>query len=857
MQTMKSAAASARALAISAALMACLAAVVSHAGTWSSRIDEPWSQELVDIVPLDNGLWVGCGGDGASSFVAAFDAVGGIPWAVQFTHPDLWLTSLTRLPGGDIVVAGTIWPPTGNSEVFLARLSAGGAIAWERTMGGTEDEMVFGVEATRNGEIFVAAQSRSYGSGNYDAWLLRVRDDGSIVWQEAIGSAAIEYPWAAKEAPDGTIWVVGSAQAYGAGGGDAWILRLDAAGTILSQVAVGGAGGDQATAVDVGPDGTAWVAGVSSSCPGGLLSDAYVASFDPGGNLSWARTFGVSGSDRAAAIVATSPCGAFLAGHFDFAPGSGAEGDAFLAHVSSGGDASWVRRYDAGLDESVASLVLAPDGGLIAAGYTDTAGISSRDPWILRTDAAGGVDPSCGVPLSETISTAPCGDVVTITNAPVVSTNAVSTVLAPLSAPWAPTSLLACMGDGGGFSGTGQRAYIYPRFTGELANLQETSDGGFIFSTTIWTGTSASSPAIVRTDAMLMPMWAVRVDTSSLDRQVRVQALAETPDCGFLVAGHQSNPGGTATEGLLLKLDGSGAPQWGETLARFAVTTIFALTVDDLGTAFVAGTASYSPWLAVVDPMGGIVASRCYRQGSVSGFQSIERLMDGRLVGTFGGSPAEGVAVVKSDLSLVWMRRAPPLAGSTYLRTALQLAQGDIAFVIDNAVHRFDLAGTQLGSVAVLGLRNDDALGAAVMPDGGLALAGMWFTTPTLDIDFPVVKLDRSLAFHWASDIGTDIRSEFTGREALIPTSGGGLAAGGFTDFGGGASGPWLLKLNEMGMFDSDNGCATRAALAVNAISRPFGSYVPVIENVPLTIGPNPLRVTPIAVDVRDGCFTN
>jgi len=168
-----------------------------------------------------------------------------------------------------------------------------------------------------------------------------------------------------------------------AGRDDAFVAKLDAAGSVLWSQRLGGADHDTDWRVAVDLDGNVLVAGTFEGTAGfgtGSLSstgghDAFVTKLDAAGVLLWSLGFGGTGEDDALDLVVDAAGRAFVtgttSGGIDFGLGSVcAHGgtDAYLVGVNADGSLAWGHCYGMGFDEAGTGLALAPDGELVLAG---------------------------------------------------------------------------------------------------------------------------------------------------------------------------------------------------------------------------------------------------------------------------------------------------------------------------------------------------------------------------------------------------------------------------------------------------------------------------------------------------------
>ena len=109
---------------------------------------------------------------------------------------------------------------------------------------------------------------RSFGAGGNDAWVLKLDGSGNVVWQKTYGGAGNEVAWSIAPIAGGGYVLAGYTSSFGAAGGDAWVLRLDASGNVVWQRTYGGASEDRAHSVRPTADGGYIVAGTTYSLGG-------------------------------------------------------------------------------------------------------------------------------------------------------------------------------------------------------------------------------------------------------------------------------------------------------------------------------------------------------------------------------------------------------------------------------------------------------------------------------------------------------------------------------------------------------------------------------------------------------------
>ncbi len=257
------------------------------------------------------------------------------------------------------------------------------AQAWTRTYGGSRTEVAYSVQTTPDGGFVVAGYTESFGAGGTDAWVLRLDADGNVLWQEALGGAGSDVAYSVRGTSDGGFVVGGYTSARGEL--EAWVFRLQADGSLVWQRAYGPGG-----VYDVRPtlDGGFVVAGATTAF-GAAGLDAWVLRLGPQGDILWQRRYGGGGSDVAYSVRGTSDGGFVVAG-FTTSFGAGSY-DAWVLRLDASGNVLWQKAYGGGLQDWAYSVDVTPDGGFVVAGYTESFGAGRNDVWVFRLDGSGNV----------------------------------------------------------------------------------------------------------------------------------------------------------------------------------------------------------------------------------------------------------------------------------------------------------------------------------------------------------------------------------------------------------------------------------------------------------------------------------
>jgi gliding motility-associated-like protein len=193
----------------------------------------------------------------------------------------------------------------GNSNAFFKIVDNSGVHVASRYYGGSgwNDGATDGFFNAING-IFLAGRTNSIGAGGVDGLVIRTQTTApyNITWQRAIGGTGDEEFFSMKEVPSGGIICAGFTNGLGATGEDIFICRIALNGTLTWARRIGGAGNERARAIWPTPDGGFIVAGYTTSAGAGG-EDAFLLKLASNGTTEWAKVYGGSNNDRFHALA--------------------------------------------------------------------------------------------------------------------------------------------------------------------------------------------------------------------------------------------------------------------------------------------------------------------------------------------------------------------------------------------------------------------------------------------------------------------------------------------------------------------------------------------------------------------------
>jgi hypothetical protein len=205
------------------------------------------------------------------------------------------------------------------------------------------------------------------------------------IFQRLYGGVNQEISLVAFPCPSGGIYYLGATTSTGSGSADPVIMKLDDDGEVVWARAIGGVNYDVAGAMTLSSDGGLVYAGSSKSYNGNTLDDLYFFKTDSTGAMQWAKTFSTTDLDVASAIIRTADNGYAITG---YTRETGLK-HVLLIRTDSNGDTLFTKTYGGSADDQGVEMMQTADGGFVIIGKTFSQSLGESDILMMRTDAQG------------------------------------------------------------------------------------------------------------------------------------------------------------------------------------------------------------------------------------------------------------------------------------------------------------------------------------------------------------------------------------------------------------------------------------------------------------------------------------
>jgi len=283
-------------------------------------------------------------------------------------------------------------PGLGPSDVFVCKLDSARNFVWAKRMGGTSDDIAYGVALDVVGNVYTVGRFQltadfDPGPGTFnltsagatDVFVSKLDSNGDFLWAKRMGGTSDDSAYRVALDSSGNVHIAGyfigtadfdpgpgTFDLTSAGTSDVFVAKLGTNGELLWAKRMGGTSDDSAYRVALDANGNVHIAGVFSGTadfdpgPGTFdltsagVDDVFVSKLDSNGDFLWAKGMGGTAFDGAGGVALDSSGNVHIAGNFfgtaDFDPGPGTfdltagATDVFVSKLDSNGDFLWAKQ---------------------------------------------------------------------------------------------------------------------------------------------------------------------------------------------------------------------------------------------------------------------------------------------------------------------------------------------------------------------------------------------------------------------------------------------------------------------------------------------------------------------------------
>ena len=297
----------------------------------------------------------------------------------------------TQSNDGDIISKANI-----SFDFLVSKFSSENILEWQKHFGGSKDDKALDIIQTLGGDFIILGSSESSdldvseNAGSKDFWLVKLSNNGILLWEKSFGFLGEDYGTTLLETKDGGFLITGvldvsasngqgnaKSTATKHAGGDYWVLKTNNLGALEWSRYFGGSFTEIPLGIVETDNHNYIIVGSSDSNDFNISNnngsyDFWMTKIATDGSLLLEKTFGGSEIDEASAIIAANDGNFIIVGNTrsadkDVSKNNGAA-DIWILKVSAEGNLIWEKTIGGSSFEVAKAIYNTQDNGFLIAG---------------------------------------------------------------------------------------------------------------------------------------------------------------------------------------------------------------------------------------------------------------------------------------------------------------------------------------------------------------------------------------------------------------------------------------------------------------------------------------------------------
>lgn len=303
-------------------------------------------------------------------------------WQKNYTHKKAQkVNDLIQTADGNFVMAGSMMGRTSEYDLWLAKVDNKGTLLWEKTHGKNGEEVANAIIETKEGGLIAVGHQANFWLETTQLWIIKTDANGNLLWEKTYQlGLADNRGMDIIQTSDGGFAITGATIPNGKFLADLWLLKTDASGNLEWQQTFDGGSRDEGYSLVQTENGDFVIGGITTS-PLSNLDAVCLIRANNRGQIIWDKNFHTFNSSAAMDLVATEDKGFAMVGWGQDAQNSF---DVLLVKTDANGQIQWQKNYGGVAGESANALLAHHNGHFIIAGHTASKGAGNRDIWLLE-----------------------------------------------------------------------------------------------------------------------------------------------------------------------------------------------------------------------------------------------------------------------------------------------------------------------------------------------------------------------------------------------------------------------------------------------------------------------------------------
>lgn len=286
----------------------------------------------------------------------------------------------------------------GTSDIYLVKLDSMRQLAWSKTIGSPNVERGFSALQLADSNYLIAGFTNSSPAGDYDAYLVKINNQGDTLWTRRYGGADWDFAYSLCALADGGFAFTGETFSDGNSTPDLFLTRIDSSGETLWTKTWGGNGVDIGHQIIAPSDTSIAIIGQTGSFGNGS-DDVWLLCLNLNGDTLWTKTYGDTASNIGYGLTYTSDHRFVLTGGGYPVQNGFGQKDAFMTTTDSLGNIIWSGNIGSGGNDEGRAVTELDNGNYVLSGISNSDGSGGygmyyiymhHDSWFLTGATFGG-----------------------------------------------------------------------------------------------------------------------------------------------------------------------------------------------------------------------------------------------------------------------------------------------------------------------------------------------------------------------------------------------------------------------------------------------------------------------------------
>lgn len=135
--------------------------------------------------------------------------------------------SVKQTSDGGYIIAGYVNTSPGIIDILLIKVDQFGDSIWAQTYHYGDQSIAWSVHQTYDGGFIIGGETKPLGADGKDVYLLRTNSLGDSLWATSYGGSANDGAYSVQQTKDGGYIIGGWTLSFGSGHYDAWLIKLN------------------------------------------------------------------------------------------------------------------------------------------------------------------------------------------------------------------------------------------------------------------------------------------------------------------------------------------------------------------------------------------------------------------------------------------------------------------------------------------------------------------------------------------------------------------------------------------------------------------------------------------------------